>query len=186
MTGVAASPLSTTERIALAGLLGVISLLAGLDAAGDWAAGGSIGHVVLELAVAAGAAVGVVSLSAGYVRARGDLDATRRTLERARGEAETWRRRNAEILRGLGAAIDRQLDDWRLTAAEKEVALLLLKGLSSKEIAGVRGTSERTVRQQALAAYAKSGLGGRAELAAFFLEDLLLPPEPPAGRAEDR
>jgi hypothetical protein len=31
------------------------------------------------------------------------------------------------------------------------------------------------VRHQALAVYRKSGLGGRAELAAFFLEDLLLP-----------
>ena len=39
----------------------------------------------------------------------------------------------------------------------------------------MRDASERTVRQQALAVYAKSGLGGRAELAAFFLEDLLAP-----------
>ena len=51
----------------------------------------------------------------------------------------------------------------------------MLKGLSFKEIAPVRGTSERTVRQQALAVYAKAGLAGRAELAAFFLEDLLVP-----------
>ncbi len=35
--------------------------------------------------------------------------------------------------------------------------------------------SERTVRQHAIAVYSKSGLAGRAELAAFFLEDLLLP-----------
>lgn len=54
-------------------------------------------------------------------------------------------------------------------------ALLLLKGLSHKVIAEVRATSERTVRQQALAVYRKAGLAGRAELAAFFLEDLLLP-----------
>jgi hypothetical protein len=31
------------------------------------------------------------------------------------------------------------------------------------------------VRQQALAVYRKSGLNGRNDLAAFFLEDLLLP-----------
>jgi len=78
-------------------------------------------------------------------------------------------------VQGLSHAIDQQLEAWRLTPAEKEVAFLLLKGLSFKEIAPVRGTSERTVRQQALAVYAKSGLAGRAELAAFFLEDLLLP-----------
>ncbi|MEY3046615.1 MAG: hypothetical protein RL242_3457, partial [Pseudomonadota bacterium] len=58
--------------------------------------------------------------------------------------------------------------------------LLLLKGLSFKEIAELRQTSERTVRQQAGEVYRKSGLGGRNELAAFFLEDLLLPNPAPA------
>lgn len=36
-----------------------------------------------------------------------------------------------------------------------------------------RGTSERTVREQARSAYQKAGLRGRSELAAFFLGDLL-------------
>jgi DNA-binding CsgD family transcriptional regulator len=39
----------------------------------------------------------------------------------------------------------------------------------------LRRTSERTVRQQALNVYRKSGLNGRSDMAAFFLEDLLLP-----------
>ncbi len=39
----------------------------------------------------------------------------------------------------------------------------------------MRSTTETTIRQQALALYRKSGLGSRAELSAFFLEDLLLP-----------
>ena len=53
----------------------------------------------------------------------------------------------------------------------------MLKGLSHKEIARLRLTSETTVRQQAAAIYRKSGLASRAELAAFFLEDLLAPRE---------
>jgi DNA-binding CsgD family transcriptional regulator len=73
-------------------------------------------------------------------------------------------------------AIDVQLERWSLSPAEKETALLLLKGLGHKEIAQVLDKSERTVRQQAMAVYRKAGLAGRAELAAFFLEDLLLPP----------
>ena len=64
-----------------------------------------------------------------------------------------------------------------LTIAEKEVTFLLLKGLGFKEIATVRNTSERTARAQSIAIYAKAGLSGRSELAAFFLEDLLLPQE---------
>jgi DNA-binding NarL/FixJ family response regulator len=51
----------------------------------------------------------------------------------------------------------------------------MLKGLSHKEIAAARATTETTIRQQALAIYRKSGLGNRSELSAFFLEDLLLP-----------
>jgi DNA-binding CsgD family transcriptional regulator len=101
-------------------------------------------------------------------------------LERARAEAERWKREASDALRGLGAAIDAQFERWALSAAEREVALLLLKGLALKEIADVRHTSERTVRQQALAVYRKAGLSGRAELSAFFLEDLMLPGANPA------
>jgi DNA-binding NarL/FixJ family response regulator len=96
-------------------------------------------------------------------------------LEVARHEAERFRGEAREALRGLGEAIDRQFDRWNLTPAEREVGLLLLKGLTHKEIADARSTSETTIRQQALAVYRKSGLHGRAELSAFFLEDLLLP-----------
>jgi DNA-binding NarL/FixJ family response regulator len=62
-----------------------------------------------------------------------------------------------------------------LTPAEAQVGVLLLKGLSHKEAAEVRNTSERTVREQARSLYRKADLAGRSELAAFFLEDLLLP-----------
>ncbi|UVO54577.1 LuxR family transcriptional regulator [Sphingomonas sp. SUN039] len=70
------------------------------------------------------------------------------------------------------SAIARQLDTWGLSSAEIEIAWMILKGLQFKEIAGARGTSERTVRQQAQDIYAKSGLASRAEFSAFFLEDL--------------
>jgi hypothetical protein len=53
----------------------------------------------------------------------------------------------------------------------------VLKGFSYKEIADLRETTERTVRNQALAIYRKAGLANRAEMAAFFLEDFLVPPE---------
>jgi DNA-binding NarL/FixJ family response regulator len=92
-----------------------------------------------------------------------------------RADVARFRTESQQHARGLGEAIDRQFQRWGLSPAEREVALLLVKGLSHKEAAEVRATSERTVRQQALAVYRKAGLAGRAELAAFFLEDLLLP-----------
>ena len=72
----------------------------------------------------------------------------------------------------MGQAIEDQFRQWRLTGAEIDVAGLMLKGMSLKEIAIARDTSEATIRQQAQAIYRKSGLSGRAELAAYFLESL--------------
>ena len=95
-------------------------------------------------------------------------------------ERDGWRRNAEEALAGLAVAIDRQLDAWRFTPAEREVVVALLKGKSHKEIAAASGRSERTIRQHAAAAYEKAGLGGRAELAAFFLRDLPLASSPPA------
>jgi DNA-binding CsgD family transcriptional regulator len=103
-----------------------------------------------------------------------------RSLEERRAERDAWRASAEKALEGLGRAIDRQFDAWGLTPAEREVALLVLKGLGHKQIAGLTGRSERTVRQHAVTVYGKAGLGGRAELAAFFLQDLMLPPSPEA------
>lgn len=88
------------------------------------------------------------------------------------------------ILKGFGECIDAQLDKWKLSHAEKEIALLLLKGLSHNEIAEIRHTSERTVRQQSLNVYAKSGVKGRSDLAAFFLEDILNASLPTSGKTK--
>lgn len=122
-------------------------------------------------------AAGVVYLLNRVNRQQRDTEALLRDLEVARAEGSQWRADMRELLKGLGDAIDRQFERWHLTAAEREVAMLLLKGLSHKEIAVVRDASVLTVRQQARAVYAKANLSGRAALSAFFLEDLLLPIE---------
>lgn len=100
-----------------------------------------------------------------------------RDLEIARLQGQRWRSESRVLLNGLGEAIDAQFNRWSLTDAEREVALLLLKGLSTKEIAALRASSERTVREHARAIYSKAGLTGRAALSAYFLEDLLAPIE---------
>ena len=73
--------------------------------------------------------------------------------------------------------IHQQFKAWALTEGEQQVGLLLLKGLSFKEIAEVRTTKEKTVRQQASALYAKAALEGRHEFSAWFLEDFLSHPQ---------
>ncbi len=135
---------------------------------------------VSELLLTIGAAVGV-TMVVGRVRAQHEERVSLlEDLAAARADGETWRRRVQAQVDGVGAAIDRQLRDWELTEAEREVALLMLKGFSHKEIGSLRGTSEATVRQQARSVYEKSGMNGRAAFCAYFLEDLL-----PGSAAED-
>ena len=78
-----------------------------------------------------------------------------------------------EIKAGVVSNINNQFTNWALTDAEKEIAFLILKGFSFKEISSFRNTNEKTVRDQATKIYSKSGLRNRADLVAYFLEDLL-------------
>ena len=140
----------------------------------------SVGDMLFELVDLAPTvltSVGVVLLFRVTRLQRDEHLQVLRDLEVARVQGQRWRNEARGLLDGLGSAIEQQFSRWNLTEAEREVALLLLKGLSTKEIAGVRAVSERTVREQARAIYKKAGLTGRAALSAFFLEDLLAPIE---------
>jgi DNA-binding CsgD family transcriptional regulator len=160
------------------GLFGGIALLIGTDLVSDFHAGHGPLHFWMEV-LAGGLAITGVGLFARHAwrvhTAADDFERDLRAMER---EARRWREEARNALEGLGAAIDREFAKWGLTDAERDVALQLLKGLSHKEIATERHTNEGTVRQQALAIYRKAGLGGRSNLAAFFLEGLTLPRPP--------
>jgi DNA-binding CsgD family transcriptional regulator len=132
---------------------------------------------ILEIAPIVLTSVGLALLFQVTRRQREEQLTLIRDLEVARVQGQRWRTEARSLLNGLGDAIEAQFSRWNLTEAEREVALLLLKGLSLKEIAAVRATSERTIRAQARALYSKAGLTGRASLSAFFLEDLLAPIE---------
>lgn len=165
---------SPTRRleIGLAALLAAIGVLACVDIATDLDEIGVGTHVVIEALIAVIALASAALLLRLLVRRRRALS---RSLAVAETDAQRWRQDAEALIRGLGVAINLQFTRWALTTAEKETALLLLKGLSHKEIARVRGTSDATARQQAAAIYHKASVGGRSELAAFFLEDLALP-----------
>ena len=132
-------------------------------------------HVIFELVMISGAALMAVALWLAWLRAEKSRSELMKRLELRRAERDAWQDSARKALDGLGAAIDAQFSDWQLTPAEREVALLLLKGYSHKHVAQATGRSERTARQHAAAVYRKAGLGNRNELAAYFLEDLMLP-----------
>lgn len=79
---------------------------------------------------------------------------------------ETLRRVMAEP-RDIGFLVDRALAQAGLTDKENAVAKLILKGLTSVEIAQLEGNSDKTIRQHVTKIYAKCGVSSRAELFHF-------------------
>jgi DNA-binding NarL/FixJ family response regulator len=164
----------TILLIAIAGLLVLSALMSGLDYAVEMGAAdlpGPLADFIDRLIM-----IGIMFASAAVVlrlsRLRERTDDLESAVERATDEGRAWRQQSRRFLAGLSRAIESQFAAWNLTAAEADVAGLLLKGASLREIAGLRRTSEATIRQQAQNVYRKSGLSTRSELAAYFLEDL--------------
>jgi DNA-binding CsgD family transcriptional regulator len=148
-------------------------------------------HVAFEVTMVLVSLGFAIVLFRGWRRTASELGATQATLAvtsqalaQRRAERDAWRKSAELALQGLSVAIDRQFDSWHLTPSERDVALLLLKGHGHKQAAAQLGRSERTVRQHAVEIYRKAGLQSRAELAAFFLQDLMLPPEGSRGTPE--
>lgn len=115
---------------------------------------------------------GVVWAIQGVRDLREGQKALTNNLARAAAQGESWREDRQPELAALGLAIEDEFRKWQLSPAEIDIAGLMLKGATFKEIALARDTSEATIRQQAQSIYRKSGLSGRAELSAYFLESL--------------
>lgn len=98
-------------------------------------------------------------------------------IGRAREDLDTYRKETAHLAKDLNQKVHAQMLKWNLSAAEQDICWMVLKGLANKEISHLRNTSEKTVTQQLSHIYSKSGLQGRSELLAFFLEDLFVEPQ---------
>lgn len=129
------------------------------DVIGDLRADPTSGHFIFEAIVTAALVLGILF----------GTFALRRTIELLRAQDQAL-----QVARGaLSDVISRQFQSWALTPAERDVGLLALKGLDVAEIADLRGAAQGTVRAQLTRIYQKAGVSGRAQFAAFFVEDLL-------------
>ncbi|MEN9309207.1 MAG: hypothetical protein RL173_3139 [Fibrobacterota bacterium] len=163
------------ERIFIAAILLSIIGFVTMDLLLDLRQGVRFWHAAVEGSAAVAAFIGLLLLLRGTFSLKQSLAQERLHSSLLQQEAVAWRAQSNQYLAGLSQTIDAQLSSWKLTTAEKEVAFLLLKGMSLKEIAEIRQTAEKTARAHSMAIYAKAGLSGRSELSAFFLEDLLPP-----------
>ncbi len=167
--------MNINERLTISAILLFIAVLTFVDIYNDYLDGVALWHISVETMVGLTALAVVYYLIKSHIAMQHTVEKEKRLSNELSLEAQKWKRVSKTYLDGLSVEINKQLDKWELTEAEKRVAFLLLKGLSIKEIADLRKTSEKTVRTQANSIYSKSGLPGRSALSAFFLEDLLPP-----------
>ncbi len=153
-----------------------LSLFAGFfiwDIFYDLQEGIPLSHVWHEVALFVLALAAVVWQIKVIVSKNTHINSLNAELLETKKSYQDWKLKAEAASHELGRLIEDQFGLWHLSDSEKDVALLLIKGFSMKEIADIRQTQEKTVRQQATSIYRKSGLSGRQELAAFFLEDML-------------
>jgi len=120
-------------------LFTLIALLMATDLTIEYRRGVSLALQTFELLIFVSALAGIAFHWWVMVSERRRSHQLHRELAEARAEVRRWtedaRRWNAEaqtILQGLGEAIDRQFERWGLTPAEREIALLQLKGLATE------------------------------------------------------
>jgi DNA-binding NarL/FixJ family response regulator len=73
----------------------------------------------------------------------------------------------------LQSVIESHFEQWKLTASERDVAALMVKGLSIAEIAKVRGSAEGTVKAHLNAIYRKAEARNRAEVLSNIMDALI-------------
>ena len=161
------------KEILLITVLSVIILGNLFDVVTDYRHGASTLHLLEEAAVIVISTALMLWLLLDLRRQQRELEQLRHELSGQHHPVRAPSPGIASARRQLGTLIQSQFTDWGLTDSEQEVGLLLLKGLSFKEIAALRQTREKTVRAQASAIYRKAGVNGRHAFAAWFIEDFL-------------
>ncbi|MDV7340921.1 helix-turn-helix transcriptional regulator [Terasakiella sp. A23] len=135
-------------------LIDVVADLFGVDVDTSW-----IAHDEIELTAAIILSIALVVIGNQILRLLKKHRQIQASVEVASGE--------------LLKVINRHFTDWKFSPSEQEVALLLIKGMSTQEIADLRNTKTGTVKSQSSSIYQKAEVRGRNELVAFFVEDLL-------------
>ena len=147
--------------LALVALSGAILFFA-YDILVDWLYEEEFGtvHFLLEFIVFVGVSMALV--------------VSFRDLRRLRSRLHREERRNKLLSTALAEGISEQMDEWRMTRSEKDVAWFIIKGYRFSEIAEARGVKESTSRLQATSLHAQAGVSGRAEFVAEILQPMLM------------
>jgi DNA-binding CsgD family transcriptional regulator len=161
------------KEILLIGALSILLLGNLYDLVTDTSEGAPLLHLLGECTVILVSTLLIAWLLVDLRRQQRELEQLRTELAGLQVPARALPAETAAARHQLGGLIRSQFRAWELTDSEQAVGLLLLKGLSFKEIAALRQTREKTVRAQASSIYRKAGVDGRHAFAAWFIEDFL-------------
>jgi DNA-binding CsgD family transcriptional regulator len=151
----------------------LVAMASGADLLADLSHGASLQHIVKEALIIGLSVIAIAWMIIELHLQSKKIHALKSELATSRQSEQSAQDYVIEGRKQLGQVVKQQFTEWQLTASEAEVGWLLLKGLSLKEIAIIRDTLEKTVRQQASSIYRKSGVAGRHAFSAWFIEDIL-------------
>ncbi len=115
-------------------MLLVIIIINGIDFIKDMNQGDELLHISLEILIVALSIWGIVILVSMACKRTDEIDALNQKVEKAEINLELSRSKLKEIGHVYSRYIHKQFEVWKLTPSEKEVALILLKGLSLKKL----------------------------------------------------
>ncbi len=163
---------SNVLTLSLFSLLITFSLTT-VDVIGEVRVHASFEHIILELLIFISSFVGVVGVAIRYLEERNLRISKGKIIDEMASELEVWKSKVQSLSTQFFQAVDDQLENWKLSKTEKDIAILIIKGASIKEIAQVRNVTEKTIRAHASSIYRKSKLSTRYELAAYFIDGLV-------------
>ena len=83
-------------------------------------------------------------------------------------------RETIHMLRGhFDVVLRHKFEEWGLTTAERDVTLLIIRGLSVSEISAARNTAQGTIKAQSTSIFRKIGVGSKTELMSLIIDEFL-------------
>jgi DNA-binding CsgD family transcriptional regulator len=161
------------KEIYLSFIFLIMMIISGFDLMLDYSEGTDFNHVAQEAVVLSLSLIALAWLLIDMRRQSIKINNLRNELSDIKKSPKIPDKYVVDAKTNLSSVISQQFNDWKLSNSEKDVGWLLLKGLSLKEIAALRETLEKTVRQQASAIYKKADLNGRHAFSAWFIEEVL-------------
>jgi len=152
----------------------IVAIASTADIIVDLSLGARMGHIIQESIIAAFSLILFFILYSDIKKQKKQNNLLISQLAEIKEISEKASEELIKAKRDFGAVVTKQFSIWRFTESESDIALFLLKGFNSKEIAELRGTSDKTTRNQLTSIYQKAGVSGKHTLIAWFMDDLLI------------